>query len=291
MGLLQEPRKALEQVEWYLDHRENEKFPGALELAAGNLCRQVLEQILFILCFFSRMPKERYFRKDHTLRTAGQLIRKLDECEQTNGKTYWAAARRRGPRIRKFARYPRVLKAWQRELNEPSHFSAKFRKIDEAWLRSFVQRVSTWFDEQDKYLVVAAANELLSNGRIQATLSTDPTNTPGVSSRVIITPSNLVQDGRGSIALCSPRLAIRIISGSEIPRGAWPRKIVLVRHCVGMRIGAKLVTKHGDPINVSDMGEVLHSLAKTSGQKAALTRRLRRLGFEISWGRAIKEKN
>jgi hypothetical protein len=216
---LQEPRKALEQAEWYSDHQEEETFPGAFELAAGNLCRQVLEQILFVLCFFSRMPRNRYFRDDSTLRTAGQLIHALDGKDPTTGKTYWESARSAGPRIRKFARYPRVLKAWQRELNEPSHFSAKFRKIDAAWLRAFVGRVKQWVDEQDKHLIVAAVNELLSNGRIQAVISNDASNTPGVSSKVVIGPNSLELDDQGNLSLRTPQQEMLVISDSDIPRG------------------------------------------------------------------------
>jgi hypothetical protein len=283
MSVLQDPEKALEQVEWYLEHRDEERFPGAIELAAGNLCRQTLEQILFILCFFSGMPKSCYLRSDRTIQTAGRLLRELDKLDASTGKQYWALARKRGPRIRKWARSPRVFRTWQRDLNEPSHYSAKFRKIDELWIRNFVRRIRQLIDDKDKYLLVAAINELFSNGMFQATLASDPKNTPGVCRRVVVGPQNIERDERGGIRLNSPKQEMLLLSDNSIPRGRWPRKLVLVQHCIGMHFGIQFVTKRGDPVNISSMATVLESLAKTSGQKAALTRRLRKLGFEVSW--------
>jgi hypothetical protein len=230
------------------------------------------------------MPRDRYIRRDRSLRTAGQLITALDKCDPTTGKTYWELARRRGPRIRKFARYPRPLKAWQRKLNEPSHFSTKFRKVDEAWLRAFVGRVRQWFDDKDKYLIVAAVNELFSQGRIQATLKADPDNTPGVREKIVVGPGNLERDERGSIKICGPKQRTLVISDAEVPRGPWPRALVLVQGCVGMGFEGQFVTKRGDAVDISSMTGVLESFAKTRGQRAALTKRLRKLGFEITWG-------
>ena len=57
MSLLQDPLKVLSQIEWYLTNQDKEIFPGAYVLSAGNLSRQLLEQILFILCFYSGLPK------------------------------------------------------------------------------------------------------------------------------------------------------------------------------------------------------------------------------------------
>lgn len=130
MGLLQDPVKAIEQAEWYLDNANLEKFPGAFELAAGNICRQTLEQILFILCFFSNMPSNRYFKTNkRILRTGGEMLEALNKVDTTSGKKYWEMSRKRGPRIQKFARYPRSLKVWLKLLNEPSLFLLDFETL------------------------------------------------------------------------------------------------------------------------------------------------------------------
>lgn len=281
MGLLQDPKKALEQVEWYLDHKRCEKFPGGFEIAAGNLCRQTLEQILFILCFFSRMPGNSFMRADRTLRTARQLIDALDKVDTVTGKNYWELARRRGPRIRKFARYPQILKRWQRELNEPSHFSMKFRRIDEGRIRDFINYVKKLFDDKDKYLIVAAVNELFSRGRFQATLSKEPENTPGVLTKHIARLSYLERTENGHISLRIPAKKIRFISSTEVPRGPWPRELVLVEHTEGMAFQVQFLTKQGDPINLSNFETVLLSFAKTKGERGALVRHLRQLGFQV----------
>ena len=283
MGLLQDPIKALEQAEWYLEQNQGERFPGAYELAAGNLCRQTLEQILFIPCFYSGMPRKSYFRVDRTLQTAGRLLKELDQFDPTTHKSYWELARRRGPRIRKFARQPRVLRAWQRKLNEPSHFSLKFRAIGADRLKAFVSWVRQLFDTKDKYLIVAAVNELFSNGRFCATLSTDLENTPGISMKAVIGPKHLERDEHGHLALRSSFQGMQVISDTEIPRGPWPRQPVLVQHSVGIILGIQFVTRDGTSVDISNTGGILASLARTSGQRAALTRRLRELGFEITW--------
>src|SRR3972149_1439470 len=170
MGILQDPVKALGQADWYLKNQQLEKFPGAFELAAGNLCRQTLEQVLFILCFYSGMPQSHYLRGDRSLRTAGRLLDALDLVASRSRSDYWSRARRRGPRIAKFARLRRTLRMWQRILNEPSHFSLKFRRVDTQFLQSFISRAGSTFDDLARHLLIAGINEVFSGGRFRANL-------------------------------------------------------------------------------------------------------------------------
>src|SRR6266540_575072 len=143
MSLLQSPLKAVAQIDWYLDNQHMESFPGAFVSAAGNLSRQLLEQILFILAFYSGMPSNKYMKTNRQLRTAGSVINALRQVNPATGRTYFAEARRRGPRIRKFARYPRSLDKWRDELNEPSHFRnpAVQRRTHEKHIRAFSKRM------------------------------------------------------------------------------------------------------------------------------------------------------
>jgi len=78
MSLLQHPIRALDQVERYLNSSDDEEFPGAYLLAAGNLSRQVLEQVLFILAFYSRMPSKKFMKSSNELRTKGFVKAILD---------------------------------------------------------------------------------------------------------------------------------------------------------------------------------------------------------------------
>jgi len=281
LGLLQDPLKAIDQIEWYLDHREMEKFPGAFEIAGGNLCRQVLEQILFILCFFSEMPKDCFFRSDKTLKTAGKLLKAIDKVDPTKGVDFWELARRRGPRIRKFARHPRTLRKWQREFNEPSHYSTRFRKVDQGTIIDFARRTRSWLDEKDKYLLVSALNELNSDGRIQATLSDDEGNTPGICQRTIVSAANLYKTPDGGLAMKGPQQRLVVLPDDEVPRGRWPTAPVLVRGTQDMSIGVQFLTKRGTPVDISNFEGIIRSFSQTRGERAFLVRRMREIGFEV----------
>jgi hypothetical protein len=286
MSLLQDPLAEIDQAIWYLDNKKREQFPGAFELAAGNLCRQILEQVLFLLCVFSGMDRKRFLRRDRNLKVAGQLISELNQKEPNSKRSYWELARRRGPRIRKFARFPQTLRKWQHILNEPSHYSTKFRIVDEVSLRSFLQIAHNWFDDKDGTLLVAALNEILSDGRITATLNNDTGNTPGICEKVIMTAHNLTGSPSEGLKFTGPQRAILVLSGTEIPRGRWPRVPVLVQH-TRMSIGAEFVTKRGIPINLGNFEEIMQALSTTAGERSYLSRRLRTLGFEITF---IKER-
>jgi len=282
MSVLQDPKKALDQAEWFLDHRKYEKFPGAFELAAGNLCRQTLEQILFILCFFSRMPENCFINGDKNLKTAGALLRQLDKIDPTAGRSYWEIARRRGPRIRKFARYPRTLKKWQKRMNEPSHFSTQFRKVDEAEIREFILRIRSWLDDKDKHLIVAAINEIFSEGKVLSTLANDKDNTPGIKWNVVVGPSNLYCAEDGRLAMRTPYQGFKVISDTEIPRGRWPQLPVIVKGWGNFDFGFQFYNKRGDPIDLTNLKTVFKSFAKTKSDRNYLIKRLRQLGFKVN---------
>lgn len=281
MGLLQNPLKALDQAEHYLDNQAEDKFPGAAVLSAGTLCRQTLEQILFILCFYSRMAKNRYLRPDRSVKVAGQLLNELGGRDTVTGKTYWELARARGPRIRKFARQPRVLKAWQKKLNEPAHFTVQNRTVGVEYLRDFIGKVRPLFDAKDINLIIAAINELFSGGRVIATLSNDADNIPGVQSKVVVT-ADMLRLENGKLSLRPKAEKFLVISDTEVPKGVWPKRLVLPMHCA-IRMGARCVTRSGEFVDLTNFKTILSSLGRTKGQRAAVTRRFRELGLNGTW--------
>ncbi|MEJ1463350.1 MAG: hypothetical protein RPU15_08745 [Candidatus Sedimenticola sp. (ex Thyasira tokunagai)] len=283
MGLLQDPVASLEQASWYLENKHLEIFPGAFELAAGNLCRQTLEQVLFILCFYSSMPINRYLKPDRTLRVAGHLLEQLKKCKENSNKTYYEIARARGNRIRKFAKQPRTLNKWRRILNESSHFSTKFRKINDSILESFINLAKTWFDDKDKYLIVGALNEIFSGGRVWATLNTDADNTPGICCQAVVNANNLERTPDGGLALRGPGHPFLVISSTDIPRGRWPRVPVLVQHSVGISLGIQFVNKHKNPVNISSTAGIIESFSSTVGERRYLSQCLNRLGMKITY--------
>ena len=83
-----------------MDSPESEFFPGAFLLAAGNLARQVLEQVVFILAFYGDLPRQSYLRPNGQPRTLDAILRALAQRDSSTGKTYLALARLKGPRIR-----------------------------------------------------------------------------------------------------------------------------------------------------------------------------------------------
>jgi len=283
MPLLQDPIKALDQIEWYLSNRQAEKFPGAFLLAAGNLVRQVLEQILFILAFYSGLPKHKFLRRNNELQTAGKILQALRQTDSKSCLTYFELARNRGPRIRKFARYPRSLERFRRIMNEPSHFSnpAANRKIKERDIHEFLGTVRGIFDGLDVHLITAAVNELRSDGWLRAALGNDDLNTPAIQYDIVVTPRNLIKEN-GKLVLKGPEFPIQIVpSTHEIPN-RWTKRIVLVQHSAGIALLFRHVTKWGSPVNISSGKAILETFARNEKARRQLLRRLRQLGYEVS---------
>lgn len=281
MGLLQDPVASLDQARWYLNNKDLEKFPGAFELAAGNLCRQTLEQMLFILCFFSTMPKNKFIKQDRTLKTAWNLYDQLKKTKPNTNKTYFQIARTRGDRIRKFATKPRTLDKWRKLLNESSHFSTKHRKLDESVLGEFIDYANTIFDEKDKYLIVAALNEIFSKGRVRAILGNDEENTPGILIQSVVGIKDINRTSEGGITLTGPSHNLHVLSSTEVPRGRWPNAPVLVQHSVGISLNFQLVKKDRNPVNISSTEALLNSFSSTPVETRRLIRRLKKIGFNV----------
>jgi hypothetical protein len=284
MSILQDPIKAINQIEWYLDNQTMEKFPGAFILSAGNLCRQVLEQVLFILAFYSRMPQFKYIKTNHQLRTVDKVLIALRETDPASGRTYFEEARLRGPRIRKFARFPRSLDKWRRDFNEPSHFRnpAAKRNTREGYIREFTQKMRMLLDHEDPFLITAAVNEIRSRGKIMATLANDSRNTPGIKVAVTVTPAGLVMTN-GKLTLRSSSLPIQVVPDDKEVPYRWSSRVVLVQHSYGMQINFQALAEDGEPIDLTSLETILLSLARTSDGKKRLERRLKKLGLKVEW--------
>jgi len=281
LGLLQDPIASLKQSRWYLNNKDIETFPGAFELAAGNLCRQILEQILFILCFFSTMPNNKYMKLNRSLKTPYQMYGELKKIKPDTNKTYFEVARNRGDRIRKFAVRPRTLDKWRKTLNESSHFSTKHRKLDEVALGEFIDYANTMLDEKDGFLVVAALNEIFSKGRVRATLGNDTENTPGIMVQSVVEIKDINMTPEGGIALTGPAHNFHVVSSTEVPRGRWPNVPVIVQHSVGISIGIQFVRKDGNPVNINSTSGLLNSFSSSTEETERLIKRLKKIGLTI----------
>lgn len=282
MSLLQSPQRVVRQIVWYVDNPRLESFPGAFLLAAGNLSRQLLEQILFILAFYSGMPRTKYLKGNSHLRMSRRIVEELSSSDPSTGLTYFQLAKRRGPRIAKFAWHPRSLERWLRLLNEPSHFRnpAAARRTREQHIREFVRRVSVMLDPLDDHLINAAVNEIKSGGTIRAILANDQANTPGVRVTSVIAPSALrLKAGRLSLRVPAARVQV-VPDDKEVPI-RWRNRVILVQHARGMHMEFNMVTKSGAPIDLSSVNALLASFQRTPEDQRALRTTLRRLGLLV----------
>lgn len=279
MSLLQDPYKSLKQISWYLDKQNEELFPGACLLAAGNLCRQLLEQIIFILAFYSGLPNNKYLKKNLKLKNINDVLQALNEIEKDSNQSYIEKARLQGKRISKFARFPKTFELWRKKFNESSHYVVPLndRKIKEKDIRKFVSKLEKIIDEQDQHLITIAINDIKSNGEIKALLTKDRNNNPCIQFTSIISPKNLnIEEGK--LILDGEKHMVQVVSNTdEIPK-AKITKPILIEGSSGYRISFKLITKNGVPINLTSIETVLASFSNNENDLKALLKRLKVLG-------------
>ncbi len=287
MSILQDPIRLINQAEEYLLVADSGKFPEAREIAAGNLCRQLLEQILFILCFYSRMESRHFIRQDRSLRTAGKLLLALNRVDSQTGKKYWQLARDRSPRIAKFAKRPASLRKWSHLLNEPSHFSLDYRKVSADVLAQFIAFAKTLFDELDWHVTTVAINELFSHGRYKAQIENDARCTPGLLFSSVVTAYNLTREPNGNLSIKGPEQKVKVIPADCIPRGPWPKNPVMIQGSTGIAIMFQFINKSGHPINITNFQTILNTIAETDHQKRYLVGRLRKLGIPAKVTRSL----
>jgi hypothetical protein len=289
VSLLQNPERALDQVDWYLNHGDQEKFPGAFLKAAGNLARQTLEQVLFILAFYSRLPKLKYIRSDRKIRSAGRIASELREVEPTTGKTYLRIARERSPRIAKFAALAPSFDRWIRLLNEASHFRnpARRREFDAEALRKFTVRLRGVLDEADANLITAAFNELATGGKVWATIDSAPPYQPGICRKVILQPRHITYS-EGRLRIAAPAGVLEVVPAHvDVPIRMRGRPVI-VEGVGGLMIHAAFVTKAGWPVDITSLATILASLAKDPPGERSLKRRFQRLGLSLKINRRFE---
>lgn len=283
MALLQDPFKVLAQVEHYLGNQNADAFPGASLLSAGNLCRQIVEQIAFLLCVYGSVPKERFLKQDGRLKLLNQVLQALDTKDPSTSRTYWTVARRRGPRIAKYARLRAKLNKWRDWFNEPSHYSAPghHRKIGEQHTREFVQAMRSVIDDKAFALIVAAYNEIMSDGSIRATLASDAANTPAISQTLIMRVRDIKVSPSGQLGIHFGRGPFQILPDDA---EANPRKLkgpAVVRGQLAPVLTMQVVNEHGERVDLTNMETMLRSMMRSRRDVLRVQRRMRRLGFRL----------
>jgi hypothetical protein len=260
MSLLQHPLKALDQMEWYLDSRNKELFPGAFLLAAGNLARQILEQVVFIVAFYSGMPRRKYLKTSNQLRPLDSVIKVLSESDPASGRSYLQLAASKGSRIRRLTRLSRSFDRWRRLFNEPSHFAnpAAGRRTRELHMRGFAKRLRRVLHDTDGHLITAAVNEIRSNGFIKAVLGKEPDNVPGVEYTVVVTP-DMIHYKDGKFSMLWPEVSMQVVPNTKEVPYRWRKRIMVVENSVGIALLLRGVTRTGQPINISTFQSIIDS--------------------------------
>ncbi|HNO08390.1 MAG TPA: hypothetical protein PKJ03_06665 [Methanoregulaceae archaeon] len=285
MSLLQDPIKVLDQIEWYLDHQDVEKFPGAFIRGAGNLSRQLLEQIIFILAFYSKLPQEKYIKTNKELRSIYTICNNLQNKNPTTGQTHLEAAHLCNPRIKKFARLSKSFNKWRSQFNEPSHYRNPITSphTKETHIREFVRRLRQIIDPMDSHLITAAANELLSNGKLKAIIGDDALNTPGIIRDVIVSPRlfSVIDD---KLTWREPGFKMQVIPADrEIQQLKWRNQLILVQHTRNIRLAVRFITEFGEPVDMNNFENLLIAMGKTPEARKRLTRYFKKLGIVLEW--------
>lgn len=282
MALLQDPLKVLDQIDRYLNNPEKDSFPGARILAAGNLCRQLAEQIAFILCVYSKMPRPKFLRPNGSLRILSDLLTQLGSVDPITGLTYWTLARRRGPRIARLAMKAK-LNLWRNWFNEPSHYSAPGhrRRIGEKHLQTFISDLRSIIDEKDFGLIVAAYNEIASRGALTAELSSDADNSPASHQRHVLRIRDIAKSSTGALEISGAPFPIRVLPDDVEVRPQKAKGPVLVAGQTLPVHSGTMVNEAGSPIDLTNFATILKSLMPTERDERRLKRRLKKLGFTL----------
>jgi len=284
MSLLQNPIKVLDQIEWYLDNQSMEKFPGAFLRSSGNLSRQLLEQILFILAFYCKMPENKYMKTNRQLRTADIIWENLQKQNPITDRTYIEDARFSNPRIRKFARLSRSFNKWRRLFNETSHYQNPITSshTKENDIRNFVTRLRRIIDTKDFHLILFAANELVSKGDVRVIIGDDAMNTPGLFHDLIVIPEIFSVVNKKITWHSKPYKMQVIPPNGELSQLKWKNNDIFIL-CETVRLGIRCITEDGELVDMENFSAILKALGKTPEARVKTTRYFKKMGIIVEY--------
>ncbi|HOS83069.1 MAG TPA: hypothetical protein PK445_10135, partial [Methanolinea sp.] len=184
-----------------------------------------------------------------------------------------------------FAQLSKSFNKWRLQFNEPSHYRNPITSphTKEKHIREFVRRLRQIIDPMDSHLITAAANELLSNGKLKATIGDDALNTPGIIRDVIVTPRFFsVIDGK--LTWREPGFKMQVIPADrEIQQLNWKNQLILVQHTSNIRLAARFITEFGEPVDMNNLKNLLIAMGKTAEARKRLTRYFKKLGINLEW--------
>ncbi len=268
------------------DNQATDAFPGASLLSAGNLCRQTVEQIAFILCVYGGVPKEKYLRPNRQLKLLHSVLKALGAKDPIAKRTHWTIARKRGPRIAKFVRLRVRLDQWRNWFNETSHYSAPGhrRSIGEAHVRAFLQELRTLIDGKDFGLVGAAYNEIMSDGSLRADLADDPENTPAIFQTIVMRVKDIQLTAEKRLGIHFARGEFQVLPDDAERKPRRLRGLAIVRGERTPVLRMRVVNERGLPIDLTNFESILRSMMTDKRDQARVKRRMKRLGFRLIIG-------
>lgn len=270
--IFEDPMNYLKQIKWFLDNQELEQFPGAFVIAAGHLCRCVIEQEYLIVGALANLPTDKILDTgtDRRLKLIWEIRRTFNEPPSPNSPygNCWEAAEARGPRAKKHADLKEKLEGWTKIFNEPSHSSppTHVRSVTEDDIKEFYDYMVNLLDEKDKELFLGAYNQLLSDGKYRIEFANDADNTPCIFRKLVLTLDNIRIGPDKSISVVSPKFPVQVAAKDKEPQDYDPEALTIIQNSTPT-LHWQFVDENDKPINLTNLGTVLGSLCGRDPEK------------------------
>lgn len=270
--IFEDPLNYLKQIKWFLDNRELEQFPGAFVIAAGHLCRCVIEQEYLIVGALANLPTDKILEtsRDRRLKPIRKIRRTFNDPPNLNSlyRNCWEAAEARGSRAKKHADLKQKLESWTKVFNEPSHSSppTHVRNVTEDDIKEFYEYMVNLLDEKDKDLFIGAYNQLLSDGKYLINFESDAENTPCIFRKLVLTLDNIKIKPDKSISVVSPTFPVQFVEKDKEPQDYDSESLTIIKNSTPI-LRAQFVDEDDKPINLTNFDTVFRSLCGRDPEK------------------------
>jgi hypothetical protein len=263
--IFEDPLNYLKQIKWFLDNLKFEQFPGAFVIAAGHLCRCVVEQEYLIVGALANLPANKILdtSRDRRLKPMLEIRRTFNDppSPSSSYRNCWEAARARGPRAKKHADLRQRLERWAKIFNEPSHSSppTHVRSVTQADIKAFHKYMLNILDEKDKDLFIGAYNQLLSNGKYRIDFENDADNTPCIFRKLVLTLDNIEIKPDKSISIVSPKFPLQVVQRDKEPQNYDPGALIIIQNSTPT-LRWQFIDDNNKPVDLTNFGTILKSL-------------------------------
>lgn len=270
--IFEDPLNYLKQIKWFLDNHELEQFSGSFVIAAGHLCRCVVEQEYLIIGALANLSADKilYTSRDRRLRPLREIRETFNDPPYPNSpyQNCWEAVEARGSRPKKHADLKQNLKKWAKIFNEPSHSSppTHVRSVTSNDIEEFYEHMVSLLDEKDKELFIGAYNQLLSDGKYRIDFENDADNTPCIFRKLVLTLDNIKIGSDKSISVVSPKFPIQVVSKDKEPQNYDPEAVIIIQNSTPT-FHWQFVDENDKPIDITNFGTIFTSLCGQDPEK------------------------